>query len=781
MTSRIPILSLLLALLFPALASAQSDLREAGNEIRFRVIDRFPQQNARPLEIPRLPEGSPFYDVIQEVERQNWSTAWNKISADDLQDALNQDPSKRFLAAIIAQRTGRDHEALHFFHSLDDQLPVLNDYRFLYSAQSAFALDQAHDAALLAARVHPESRLYPDALFLLARALNQTGEAPDQTRATELLELYLDRFGSHSNAPQARLLFGDLHRALNNHEAAARSYLRLRDDHPLHASTAQATRHLESLKSALPPALQAQIDQPPTSRTLATFRARYNAHASDRIINELPDFLDSWPSGSPESCEATFLIAHSYTKLRRHNDATPWYDRVLQDCRTSSFEIRALYLGGRGRWNAGDREGAMALFERIWTDFPDHSFADDAMYFTARILRSEDRHQEAEARLKAQVQRYPDGDMAKDAHWLLVRRMFDEAAYDDIKSYVDALANTGEDDLYTRGRLHYFRARALELAGNATEAAQGYVQVARRSPMTYYAFLAIHRLARQQGASDDSPVDICATAGPVCEELLPSSRTKSPLPVPPALQRDQSFERGVQFLTLGLTDLARTEFNELRTRHQSSPDVLWALASLLDSAGAFPLSHSIARSHIPGWMEAYPSESTRARWEIAYPIPFHDTVTRFAERRGLNPALIFAIMREESGFNPRVESWANARGLLQLIEDTARRTASNDGLTTFSFDQLFDPTINIRLGSAFMQSLASQADGHPALIMAGYNAGFAAVSQWLASADGLPLDLFIEDIPFGQTRNYTKRVLMSYWIYSYLYGQDRVPPIRFDL
>ena len=138
-------------------------------------------------------------------------------------------------------------------------------------------------------------------------------------------------------------------------------------------------------------------------------------------------------------------------------------------------------------------------------------------------------------------------------------------------------------------------------------------------------------------------------------------------------------------------------------------------------------------------------------------------------------------MREESGFNPRVESWANARGLLQLLDDTAARMARRDELSNYRFARLDEPDINVRLGSAYMQSLGESFDNHPVLISAGYNGGSGNVTRWLNEFGDLPLDLFVEDIPFGQTRNYAKRVLMSHWIYSYLYGEYRAPRLAFDL
>ena len=138
-------------------------------------------------------------------------------------------------------------------------------------------------------------------------------------------------------------------------------------------------------------------------------------------------------------------------------------------------------------------------------------------------------------------------------------------------------------------------------------------------------------------------------------------------------------------------------------------------------------------------------------------------------------------MSEESGFRPRIESWANARGLLQLIAPTARGVAKAEDLKDYTFDKLFEPKTNIQLGTAYMRDLADRFEDQIPLIIAGYNGGHANIDRWLGERGKLPLDLWVEDIPYGQTRKYTKRVLTSYWAYSWLYGPARVPAVSFDL
>ena len=766
-----------------AVAEEGSNLRQAGSDDRFRVIDRFSEPDTQPeqssTEMPTVEESSPFYPAVQSVKDERWSLALDLLSHSSLAEELAQQPSKQFLAGYVALQSGDTSTALEYFDAIDEgRLSALSDYRAYYAARAALELDDAHRATLEASKVSDDSRLYEDALYVLAQALAKAGERQDVERAIEVSELFLSQYGSGNDGPRVSLLLGELLESVDRHNDAARTYLELRDNRPLRSEAREAEERLERLRDRIDDGLAAQIDAESDERTIRRYVGLYNLHRSERVIDELSPRIDDFAANSDERCTALFKVAHSYTKLRRHGDGTPWYDRVLNECAGTSYEIRALYLGGRGRWNAGDRQGAMDIFEQIWTKFPEHSFSDDAMYFTGRILRSEDRPEEARQILKRQVEIYPDGDMAKDAHWLLVRQHFEDEEYQKAIEYIDGLESTGEDDLYTRGRLHYFRGRALELSGETERARQALQEMTRQYPKTYYALLAFNRLAELAGGDSD---DVCAAARDICDELLPPPSHVEAIDVPDRLRRDAAFDRGTQLLALGLSSHARGEFSDLRSRHAGDPSTLWALASLLDSTGAYPLSHNIARRHIDGWMNEYPSPSTRQKWEVAYPNPFREEVERWAGERDLDAAKIYAIMREESGFNPRIESWANARGLLQLLDDTAERMANRDNLSPYSFDRLDEPDINVRLGSAYMEFLGERFDNHPTLISAGYNGGSGNVARWLGEFGDLPLDLFVEDIPFHQTRNYAKRVMMSYWIYSYLYGDQRVPRLAFEL
>jgi soluble lytic murein transglycosylase len=125
-------------------------------------------------------------------------------------------------------------------------------------------------------------------------------------------------------------------------------------------------------------------------------------------------------------------------------------------------------------------------------------------------------------------------------------------------------------------------------------------------------------------------------------------------------------------------------------------------------------------------------------------------------------------MREESGYRPGVISVSGARGLLQLMPATAERVAREAHFETFSADDLFVPSVNIRLGSAYLSSLLRDFDGRWSAAIGSYNAGPQVVSRWVAMHTGDD-DEFVEEIPYSQTRAYVKRVMRSLHAYRVLY------------
>ncbi|RQM58542.1 transglycosylase SLT domain-containing protein [Aeromonas enteropelogenes] len=195
-----------------------------------------------------------------------------------------------------------------------------------------------------------------------------------------------------------------------------------------------------------------------------------------------------------------------------------------------------------------------------------------------------------------------------------------------------------------------------------------------------------------------------------------------------------------------------------------------------------PVAQRIEFGHIVlnrGWHDLAILASIRAEaWdalELRFPKPYKQTFSQVARERAVNMSLLYAISRQESALYPRAQSPVGARGLMQLMPATAKETAGKIGVPYRSEQQLFDPAMNIRLGSAYLKRLLDVYDGNRILAAAAYNAGPGRVKRWREQSADKPMDVWVESIPYRETRNYVQNVLSFDLIYQHKFQQ----PLRF--
>ena len=152
-----------------------------------------------------------------------------------------------------------------------------------------------------------------------------------------------------------------------------------------------------------------------------------------------------------------------------------------------------------------------------------------------------------------------------------------------------------------------------------------------------------------------------------------------------------------------------------------------------------------------------------------YPFTYRETIFHYAGQYNLDPFLIAAVIKTESNFNPRAVSPRGARGLMQIMPETGEWAAQKLGQSKFSSDLLFDPEVNIRLGSWYLADLFKEFGGDPILVLAAYNGGSANVKQWLQQGSWNRREN-IDKIPFPETRQFIRKVIWNHRVYRYLYG-----------
>jgi soluble lytic murein transglycosylase len=241
------------------------------------------------------------------------------------------------------------------------------------------------------------------------------------------------------------------------------------------------------------------------------------------------------------------------------------------------------------------------------------------------------------------------------------------------------------------------------------------------------------------------------------------------------LLSDQNFRAGVELVRLGFASAAMQELEavdrKLLTGPTGSEEPLLLLALCLDGAGDHQIAHAIAKSSLRVPEGSTPSPDEQLLWRVAYPLAFRPEIEHWAQVVRVPADLMQALMREESALDPNVISGAGAIGLTQLMPSTATRVAHKIGLGRPSVAALGEPSLNIRIGTAYVAELLKRFGGNPALALAAYNAGEGAVDRWLGERGKESLDSFVEQIPIAETRGYVKRVLGTYATYRYLYGK----------
>ena len=257
---------------------------------------------------------------------------------------------------------------------------------------------------------------------------------------------------------------------------------------------------------------------------------------------------------------------------------------------------------------------------------------------------------------------------------------------------------------------------------------------------------------------------------------------------PRALYGEPGFLRAVELARMGQGGDARRELARLglatsadkhapaavaAAARAEGEDLLWITATLLDRGGVWSASHSLPRYGVTSLPARVSAGARRRQVEARLPARLPGAGRQEHARPTSSPRRCeLAIMREESAFSPKTESFANAIGLTQMLVKTAKRFSDGAPVTR---DVLLDPAKNVELGARFLGFLWKHFDGTAPLTIAGYNAGEAAVDRWLGDRGDLDMDEFMETIPYDETRNYTKRVLASYFAYSWLYGAEAGP------
>ena len=497
------------------------------------------------------------------------------------------------------------------------------------------------------------------------------------------------------------------------------------------------------------------------------------------------------------------LLAQFYLSEGLPQDAmnvlNPYYKKEGRD-------FNLLVLMGRVAAQNGDFQKAVEAYERAHK-INSRSKAGRAALFQAAFLSYQFQDYEGAAKMFEDfTKRYPKSGLSADARWHLawikyLRKDY-AGAYEGFKSLWNR--KTKRNRSLANEKTLYWTAMSLIRLGRISEAMPILEQICEDKGFGYYYLVAKARLqllkaqldVRQPAGQAQEKVDPKLEEPPLpvvakdeesenedeldtgSEEETADSKEEGETTAEPSESPFQNakmarrFKRANDLISIGLNQWATWELYEIerRTAQQSHLKTLIARYESIESyyRSAYISYVYFTRQRIKDGMK-----DGRPIWLGTYPRAYERSVTNFSRSYNVAEEFVWSIMRAESQFKPDIKSPVGALGLMQLMPYTAGQLAKILSFSEFTTPQLFEPAVNIRLGTRYLQRLLKQFDQTVPLAAAAYNAGPHRVRAWLKSFGGnLDMDEFVEHIPYLETRNYVKKVVHNYYVYRQLYNKS---------
>lgn len=690
----------------------------------------------------------------------------------------------RFLMAQSALNLRDDATAAEEFAALAEEYVPLRDHCLMRAAQSNEKLRKLELAATQYQAVDPGSPLYPDARFNLARVLERRRDLNGALNAlAELIESRKAR-GPDAVRMQALLATCDLARKQGLYNVEHKALLEVWATNPLSREAERARRRLQGLPL-------------PLKWRVRRADALVDLHRNHAAMELLDGVLPHVALPDPVGCNARLIYGEALRKERQHRKAIQVLSPVVEQCHLPEVRPQALYVLGYSQ-SVVDKDAAVGTYDTLARDYPEHGYADDALFFAGWLFQRKGELDAAMARYDELARKYPTGNFASEAlfrsYWLHKRRGEHAAALGALQAVEKMPQAARTDEALWRAR--YWIARSMEMQNEVPAALAGYERIAADRPATWYGMLARSRLALLAPGRLVRPPPVSATpiamVAPVSRapvsgvpvSATPASLTSGqalapeptaepaviwPLPMG-GLAKDPRFAAGVELSRLGMSGAVQELLAVDQRALPEGPARL--LYQIVQRTGRGWAARKVARSTLRDEVRGPLSSTSRPIWEATWPLAFRTLIERQAKTNRLDPDLLQGLIREESRFNPRARSSTGALGLTQLMPATARQVAASLKLAAVGEQTLLQPDQNVRIGAAYLGQLLKHFGGNAAYAVAAYNAGPGAVERWRKALPQADLDEWVEHITFDETRDYVKNVLGSYNAYKMLYGSQ---------
>ncbi len=617
------------------------------------------------------------------------------------------------------QNAGRHAEAMTVFANLIKEMPTslrVRESKVLW-ANSAIATGQAAQVPSFLKELNDKN--YADALLATAKAYESAGDQAGAVTFYRRVYFYGAGSSESKEAETKLTMLGQSLAPQNANEAATRADKLFDARNYTGADKAYA-----ELVSGFPGALSAEI-QLNRLKTLANVKKMPEAALA----------LAAIPSNAKEKEEGYYELAMGYAR-----------NKIWATAKTTADEMRAKFPAG-------------SLTPKTFID----------LGMAARDARNK---LDESYYLRTAVAAYPNAVDVAQAQFELAWLQHEGKNFPmSSDMFVEHLARYVDKDSTNRGKAGYWAARDSQLAGKTDAACALYDAVIYRYNANWYGHLATQRIGEMRAQGQCRTATRFAAGSPVTKAIA----NLKIVTVAAETAGERELERAGKsddLSVVGLYEWATDELKEARRTTPNSPKINLALARYYRLRGEQAPALLALKNSYPDYAQMFPEEMGRDEWDIFYPLTNWNDIKYWATQRKLDPFQIAGFIRQETIFDARAKSSANAYGLMQLLLPTARSMAKkyNPEVGTVTVDMLYQPTLNIELGTAYIRDQWDKF-GRVEFVAVAYNAGPGRVPQWRATLPA-EIDEFVEQIPFKETKGYVQGIIRNTAQYRRLYDEN---------
>jgi soluble lytic murein transglycosylase len=429
------------------------------------------------------------------------------------------------------------------------------------------------------------------------------------------------------------------------------------------------------------------------------------------------------------------------------------YDRLLAETDPLALDDPAfILLRARAAWRAGRPKEFLAGLDRVTKEFPKSGEAVEAALQRAKYYSSDEPNYElAIFNLERAVDAGSIGGEGETL-WTLGWTYFLAQRYDDALRTFKRYAVTFPDGDYLSNAL-FWSAKIHERLGQRFERDAAFGELKAKYPYSWFSY----RARELMGEPPVAPSEVLnGNFFPDIEGQLASVS-------------DPRLASVRELAWLGLQRDATRELKVVAAAYPDNLGVQFMLADLYVQGGEPFKANGVLQRKFRQFVRHGGANVPHRFWEILFPLNYWDAIRAEAERRQIDPYLVASIIRQESGFEPATVSNAGAVGIMQIMPQEAERIAVAGALPPPTREELFDPRVNIAVGAAEYAQKLALLNGNHILAIAAYNAGTEPVGRWLAQTPVDDVDLFVEAIPYAETRLYVKSVSRNRFEYRRIY------------